>query len=134
MWIATDFGFFSIVEKEWDKADDTLTVRARVRGDLVSFMSLAGEQAVIVEDAEADYHYRIQLPRSVVGTTLMRAVDFLDYSNFKAQVGQTQGGKRAAIYAAVWGVLLRLTDLNPVPLGKTPHQRYLEGVLPDPRE
>jgi predicted lipoprotein len=134
VWIATDFGFFSIVEKPWDKAQGTLTVRARVRGDLVNFIQRAGASTSIADDAEADYHYRIQVRKADVATVLGEAVLGIDYSNFKNQVAIRQGSKRAAVYAAVWGVLLRLTDLNPVPLGKTPYQRYLDGVLPDPRE
>ena len=31
MWLVTNFGFFSVVQK---KDDDILTVRARARGDL----------------------------------------------------------------------------------------------------
>lgn len=32
MWLVTNFGFFSVVQK---KGDDFLTVRARVRSDLL---------------------------------------------------------------------------------------------------
>lgn len=35
MWLMTPIGFFSIVEKPYDRHDGTLTVRARVEGDLV---------------------------------------------------------------------------------------------------
>lgn len=34
MWVVTDFGFFSVVQKPGDAEAGTLTVRARVRGDL----------------------------------------------------------------------------------------------------
>ena len=34
MWLITPVGFFSIVQKPSDVAADTLTVRARVQGDL----------------------------------------------------------------------------------------------------
>jgi hypothetical protein len=36
MWLITPTGFFSIVQKPSDEAADTLTVRARVRQDLVA--------------------------------------------------------------------------------------------------
>ena len=35
MWLITPTGFFSIVQKPGDAAANTLTVRARVRQDLV---------------------------------------------------------------------------------------------------
>ena len=47
MWLITPVGFFSIVQKPSDVAADTLTVRARVQGDL--------EAAVIPHRAGADY-------------------------------------------------------------------------------
>ena len=31
MWLVTTFGYFSIVQKNSDRASDTLTVRGRVR-------------------------------------------------------------------------------------------------------
>ena len=36
MWLITDIGFFSIVQKQGDISAGTLTVRARVRSDLVA--------------------------------------------------------------------------------------------------
>ena len=134
MWIATDFGFFSIVEKPWDQAQGTLTVRARVRGDLVNFMRLAGMSTPIADDAQADYPYRIQVPKAEVATVLGQAVVAIDYDNFKARVGKSQGGRRATIYARVWGVLLDLVDLNPVPPGMSSYDAYMAGRIPDPRE
>lgn len=134
MWIATDFGFFSIVQKPWDKDRGTLTVRARVRGDLVNFMSKAGASTSIVEDQEADYRYRVQMPAADVATVLGFAVAGIDYDNFKNRVGLRQGGKRATIYARVWGVLLELDKMNTVPLGLTEHEAYLLGFTAEPRD
>jgi hypothetical protein len=134
MWIATDFGFFSIVQKPWDKDRGTLTVRARVRGDLVSFVAKTGASTAIVEDQEADYRYRVQVPAADVATVLGFAAAAIDYDNFKSRVGKTQGGKRASIYARVWGVLLDLDKLNTVPLGLTEHEAYLLGFMAEPRD
>ena len=36
MWLVTPIGFFSIVQKPGDKANGTLTVRARLRSDLAA--------------------------------------------------------------------------------------------------
>ncbi len=34
MWLITTTGFYSVVQKPWDQAADTLTVRARAKADL----------------------------------------------------------------------------------------------------
>jgi hypothetical protein len=36
MWIMTTIGFFSIVQKPEDKDDDTMTIRSRVKSDLIA--------------------------------------------------------------------------------------------------
>lgn len=135
MWIATDFGFFSIVEKPWDKPNGLLTVRTRVRGDLVTFLQRAHlTYDRIVEDQDADYRFRAQVPRADVALVLVDTVTGLDYDNFKARVGKAQGGKRAMLYARVWGVLLDLDLLNTRPRGMTAHQAYLGGFAAEPRD
>lgn len=135
MWIATDFGFFSIVQKDWDKDGDTLTVRARVRGDLVNLVTQARVPSTpIVEDQEADYRYRVQLPAAVVAMFLASAIEDIDYDNFKTRVNLAQGGKRASLYGRVWGVLLDLDRLNTVPRGMTDHEAYLKGFAAEPRD
>ena len=40
MWLITPIGFFSIVQKSDDKTADSLTIRARVRSDLVALQEL----------------------------------------------------------------------------------------------
>jgi len=40
MWLITPIGFFNIVQKSDDKATDSLTIRARVRSDLVALQEL----------------------------------------------------------------------------------------------
>jgi hypothetical protein len=38
MWVFTLDGFFSVVQKDWDKDTDTVQVRGRNRGDLERFV------------------------------------------------------------------------------------------------
>jgi hypothetical protein len=118
LWIATDFGFFSIVQKSWDKDLGTLTVRARVRDDLVAFVARTGASTSIADDPLADYRYRVQVPAADVATVLGFAVAAIDYDNFKAHVVTKQGIERAAIYGQVWGILRRL--MRPVARPVTP--------------
>jgi hypothetical protein len=120
MWIITTIGFFSVVQKPWDDADDTLTVRARVRADLEGFIEVANEGfhqtrvTDIVEDPKADYRFRIRLPRTVVDATLVRLAERIDYDNFKDAVSTRQGHERAATYSRVWSDLLQLQRLEPI--------------------
>ena len=115
MWIATTIGFFSIVQKQWDKADNTLTVRARVKADLEAFIDVMKKHSVsaprhveILEDANADYRYRIQAPRNAVETAIWRISMDITYDNFKNEVSRVQGRDRARIYGNVWSELLAL--------------------------
>jgi hypothetical protein len=118
LWIATTIGFFSIVEKPWDKENGTLTVRARVREDLEKFKAICLQKdeenanffksAPIVEDMKADYLYRLQLPFWAVQEVLSELISDIDYDNFKNAVAIEQGVFRSRLYGKVWAVLLEL--------------------------
>ena len=59
MWLMTAIGFFSIVEKPNDRHDDTLTVRARVEGDLAALKArYLPEMGEIKADQGTDYRFR----------------------------------------------------------------------------
>lgn len=67
MWLITPTGFFSIVQKPSDEAANMLTVRARVRQDLVAlreqFLPGLGD---IEESRSNDYRFRAVAPRTEV--------------------------------------------------------------------
>lgn len=109
MWLITPTGFFSIVQKPGDAAANTLTVRARVRQDLVAlreqFLPGLGE---IEESRANDYRFRAVAPRAQVAVALAEMIHRLDYGNFKSQVAKVQGPERAHLYHGVWDVLYRL--------------------------
>lgn len=109
MWLITDFGFFSIVQKKEDVESDTLTVRARVRTDLEMLRDkyLPG-LGLIQESKSNDYRFRAVAPRAEVATAMAAAVQALHYSNFKSQVAKVQGVARAHLYHDVWEDLYRL--------------------------
>ena len=106
MWLITPTGFFSIVEKPSDKKADTLTVRARVRSDLVAlrkdYLPSLGR---IRESLDTDYRYRATGPRPEVGKALAQMAATLNYANFKSEVAMRQGPERARVYHDVWEVL-----------------------------
>lgn len=111
MWIVSTIGFFSVVEKPWDREQGTLTVRARVRADLEAlrelYLPLLGG---IVEDGTADYRFRAQAPREAVAVALAALARGIDYDNFKAAVGRRQGAPRAAAYHEAWRAFHQLQE------------------------
>lgn len=109
MWLLTTTGFYSIVEKPWDRPKGTLTVRARVRKDLELLGGQLPELGPIAEDPEADYRFRAQAPRAAVAKAMFRLAESLDYDNFKGAVADRQGRGRAHLYHEVWEVLSQLS-------------------------
>lgn len=109
MWLITPIGFFSVVEKPGDKQAGTLTVRSRVRGDLVALKeNYLPTLGPIQESSNTDYRFRAVAPRADVSAAMARLVDTLDYSNFKSEVAKKQGQPRASLYHQVWDVLYHL--------------------------
>ena len=107
MWLITTSGFYSIVEKPWDRSAGTLTVRARARSDLDALRTTAlPELGETQEDQAADYRFRALAPRAAVARAVAAQVSAIDYDNFKAAVGRRQGHRRAGVYHDVWHALL----------------------------
>lgn len=129
MWLITPIGFFSVVQKPEDKQRDTLTVRSRLRGDLVALKShyLPG-LGPIQESHDSDYRFRAVAPRGDVSAAMSRLVEGLDYSNFKSEVAKTQGTKRASLYHQVWDVLYKL-QVDPAFAEEDPLAESYGGVV-----
>lgn len=109
MWLLTPLGFFSIVCKPGDMKAGTLTVRARVKSDLLALRDhYLPSMGAIEEIARADYRFRARAQRSEVASALAKMAMEIDYSNFKDEVAKTQGYHRAEIYSDVWSTLYRL--------------------------
>lgn len=113
MWLITAIGFFSIVQKSTDKANNTLTVRARVRKDLEAlrqhYLPGLGD---IQESSANDYRFRATAPRTEVAHAMFDMAEALNYNNFKAEVAKMQGHKRASLYHDVWENLCQLQTGN----------------------
>lgn len=106
MWIITNFGFFSVVQKPGDQAAGMLTVRARAHEDLDALRErYLPELTQVVEGAGTDYRFRARAPRRAVARAVQQVVWELDYANFKSSVAKTQGSHRAHVYSEVWTAL-----------------------------
>lgn len=107
MWLVTTQGFYSAVS-HWD-ADDTIIVRARVKGDLVNLdRQIPGLKGRMFQDRSADYPWRVFVSREEWALACARLAGEVDYGNFKSAVGKRQGHARAGVYHSLWSVLTRL--------------------------
>jgi hypothetical protein len=118
MWLITTTGFFSVVEKPWDREHQTVTVRARVAADLEALRTAYLPGLGPTEtDPEADYRFRAQVPRRQFAEALSRMALDVDYDNFKNAVEARQGHARSALYERVWIDLLALQRGDGFPHG-----------------
>ena len=109
MWIISDFGFFSIVQKPDDEEHGTLTIRTRVKSDLENLRDkYLPTLGLISEDAGTDYKYRAKAQRLDLASALSQIILDINYSNFKNSVAKKQGAERAKLYHDLWDVLYRL--------------------------
>lgn len=111
MWLITPIGFFSIVQKPEDLYRDTLTIRARVSSDLKSlreqYLPGLGETQ---ENNDTDYRFRATAPRQEISQAMAHMIEHIDYSNFKSEIANLQGHKRAHVYHDVWSALYQLQE------------------------
>ncbi|MBE7436938.1 MAG: hypothetical protein HS115_00680 [Spirochaetales bacterium] len=106
MWIASKYGFYSIVKKA-----DGLHVRARLMKDLENLITAARIKKSILTWPDADYRYRIivdDLEYSQIVAALQASVD---YPNFKNMIHQKGDQKRKyEAYSRIWGTLYDLQE------------------------
>ncbi len=110
MWIMTTIGFFSIVQKPEDKRDDMLTIRSRVKSDLIALRDqYLPSLDPIVAHGGTDYQYRARAHRTDVSAALQKLTQDIDYDNFKDAVASRQNYSRANLYGKVWSTLYNLS-------------------------
>lgn len=107
MWIASKYGFFSIVLK-----DGQYHIRARERADLEELLENVPEVSAEIETwPGADYRYRIRLPEesqdiALIFATLCWSVD---YANFKSEIAATpRQTRKLSAYHKIWGLMASL--------------------------
>lgn len=108
MWIFCKLGFFSAVQHR-DKPN-TLLVRGRFEGDLDRLLcSLSIENrelcSPVTETPNADYFYRVEIPKRVFAKAIQDIAEEIDYGNFKDSVHEGYSSPRDAAYMGCWGEL-----------------------------
>lgn len=117
MWIMTTRGMYSAVEKYEDRDEGMLTIRSRVKQDLLNLKDLLPNAVPYREKRYTDYPWRIRVLHEDWDFAVATMSSEIDYSNFKDRVKVVQGAKRASVYGRVWAVLLSLE----------PPRRYKRG-------
>ncbi len=111
MWLFTNIGFFSAVQKP---GTDFLTVRARVKQDLDNLRQkylpqLSATQA----KGGTDYPWRATVSHADFAAALGKIAMDIDYSNYKNEVSARQGKARASRYGKVWQALYDMPEDAP---------------------
>ncbi len=102
MWLATQHGFFSIVQKE----SDLYFIRARVRQDLLNLLEVSGLDLEIQEWQAADYRYRIFVDFETLLEVMVQLTARLDYPNFKGRVYEREDqAHKLGTYHRIWELM-----------------------------
>jgi|Laugrefa1bdmlbdn_1035148.scaffolds.fasta_scaffold42283_1 hypothetical protein len=102
MWLFTRKGLLSIVEHRSDK--DLLIVRARQMQHLTDNFP----KSIPAYTPDADYRYRITVPRAWVMSEVSRLVREIDYPNFK----DAANPEFKQVYSEIWATGLKLEGLR----------------------
>lgn len=103
MWVFLTDAMFSIVENRNDPTE--LMVRARLPGDLERHFP----EAEVLELEQADYRFRVFVPRQLVEEKILEQVKAIDYPDFKSQIAPDDTVRRMA-YQRVWSVMNNAQD------------------------
>ena len=109
MWVFTKEGFFSAV---WDKycRGDEVMIRSHSRDDLCRLAKrIIGycDEESIFELEDADYRYRIKMPKNVWSEYLADCALQIDYPSVKKSTIPDNDPLRKDAYYQVWETLFR---------------------------
>lgn len=105
MWLATQHGFYSIVEKK----SGEFHIRARCRKDLENLVALSGLATPILETSTGDYAWRFIVGKSEVLKVLAALGNSIDYCNFKDRIHDLPDQReKVPIYSRLWSQLYSL--------------------------
>jgi hypothetical protein len=107
MWVASKYGFYSIVESSLKKGD--FMVRGRIKKDLENLINNYDLKYEIIKTLDSDYRYRIIMPKSAITQLLFQLGEDIDYSNFKGKIAATPDQyEKLDAYHSVWKAMNRL--------------------------
>lgn len=102
MWLATQYGFYSIVQKE----NGQYHVRSRIQKDLENLIALASQDHKIHRWEGADYRYRIIVEQGDFVEIMGRLALSLDYPNFKNQIARTNDQRdKLHAFHEIWAIM-----------------------------
>lgn len=99
IWLFTKDGFFSAVTRDTIR-DDELMIRGRFHEDLRRMLDAIGLNEKIFFTPEADYLCRTIIPRVKWAEYVAKAIQEIDYGNFKNAACADEDRYRA--YHGVW--------------------------------
>jgi hypothetical protein len=101
MWMFSKEGFFSVVQNDYCSSGE-LAVRTRIKKDLVRFCNATKtDKAGILKTPDADYRFRIHVPRSTWAAYAAKAAGEIDYPNFKNAACSCDPA-RSRVYHECW--------------------------------
>src|SRR6266700_1751975 len=106
MWIFMNDSMLSIVADR--NCANNLLVRARGKLDITRIFS----NVKVRKTPNADYPFRVSVPRARVQAAIADRLELIGYTNFKNSVPMTPAGnRRHDAYLKVWGVMKKETKL-----------------------
>lgn len=109
MCLITPIGFFRVVQKHGGDVAGSITVRARVHGDLEALQQrYLPSHGPVQENRATDYRYRATAPRAYISAAMAQMISDVDYSNVKNEIAMRQGHKRSYLYHEVRDVHYKL--------------------------
>jgi hypothetical protein len=107
MWLCTQHGFYSIVQK----APDEFHVRARLRLDLANLRTLCRAKWKIHESPGADYRWRAVVAADDVALIMSCLGESIDYGTFTGRIHERPDqAEKSAAYGQLWASLYRLQE------------------------
>lgn len=99
MWICSQLGFYSIVQK-----DGAWHVRARSLHDLNNLVRAAGLKVQVQRWPAADYRFRVLIQAESLGKVFSALEKSINYPNFKSRVAELpQQRAKVEAYTRLWG-------------------------------
>ena len=103
MWLATQHGFYSIVQKPAGQ----FHVRARCKQDLENLTSLVGIEGRLHNTTDGDYAWRIVVGQKEVARIMAALATTIDYPNFKDRIHDKPDQEdKLPAYSRLWSQML----------------------------